>query len=102
MSSCWGAVMPGSTPARMHRGNRSRQILDRHRAGRTNRAFDDQDRLRPVFAATDFRREKAMKIAATNLTDIFVLEPVVHGDERGFFFESFHQKRFEEAVGRKT
>lgn len=43
-----------------------------------------------------------MKIAATNLTDIFVLEPAVHGDERGFFFESFNQKRFEEAVGRKT
>lgn len=43
-----------------------------------------------------------MKIAATNLPDIFVLEPVVHGDERGFFFESFNQKRFEEAIGRKT
>jgi dTDP-4-dehydrorhamnose 3,5-epimerase len=43
-----------------------------------------------------------MKIAATNLTDIFVLEPAVHGDERGFFFESFNQKRFDEAVGRKT
>ena len=43
-----------------------------------------------------------MKIAATNLPEIFVLEPVVHGDERGFFFESFNQKRFEEAIGRKT
>ncbi len=43
-----------------------------------------------------------MKIAATNLPDIFVLEPAVHGDERGFFFESFNQKRFEEAIGRKT
>ena len=43
-----------------------------------------------------------MKIAATNLPEVFVLEPVVHGDERGFFFESFNQKRFEEAIGRKT
>jgi len=43
-----------------------------------------------------------MKIAATNLPEIFVLEPAVHGDERGFFFESFNQKRFEEAIGRKT
>ena len=43
-----------------------------------------------------------MKIAATNLPDIFVLEPPVHGDERGFFFESFNQKRFEETLGRKT
>ena len=43
-----------------------------------------------------------MKIAATILPEIFVLEPAVHGDERGFFFESFNQKRFEEAVGRKT
>ena len=43
-----------------------------------------------------------MKIAATILPEIFVLEPAVHGDERGFFFESFNQKRFEEAIGRKT
>ncbi|HCN7598626.1 TPA: dTDP-4-dehydrorhamnose 3,5-epimerase, partial [Escherichia coli] len=29
-------------------------------------------------------------------------EPKVFGDERGFFFESFNQKVFEEAVGRKV
>ncbi|ELH6628961.1 dTDP-4-dehydrorhamnose 3,5-epimerase, partial [Escherichia coli] len=31
-----------------------------------------------------------------------IFEPKVFGDERGFFFESFNQKVFEEAVGRKV
>jgi dTDP-4-dehydrorhamnose 3,5-epimerase len=32
--------------------------------------------------------------------EVLVLEPKVFGDERGFFFESFNQKVFREAVGR--
>jgi dTDP-4-dehydrorhamnose 3,5-epimerase len=38
--------------------------------------------------------------ATTLFSDVMVLEPKVFGDERGFFFESFNQRRFEEAVGR--
>jgi dTDP-4-dehydrorhamnose 3,5-epimerase len=34
------------------------------------------------------------------IPDVILLEPTVHGDERGFFFESFNQKDFEHAIGR--
>lgn len=39
---------------------------------------------------------------ATRLTipDVVLIEPKVFGDDRGFFFESFHHARFEEAIGR--
>ncbi|BBL69908.1 dTDP-4-dehydrorhamnose 3,5-epimerase [Methylogaea oryzae] len=40
-----------------------------------------------------------MRITATAIPDVLMLEPKVFGDERGFFFESFNQKAFEQAVG---
>jgi len=40
-----------------------------------------------------------MKITPTNFDDLFIIEPTVYGDARGYFFESFHQKKFEEATG---
>lgn len=43
-----------------------------------------------------------MKVIKTNIPDVLIFEPKVFGDERGFFFESFSQKVFEEAVGRKV
>ena len=33
------------------------------------------------------------------IPDVIVFEPKVFGDERGFFFESFNQRVFEEAIG---
>ena len=42
------------------------------------------------------------KIIKTKIEDVFTVEPTVFGDERGFFFESFNQKTFDEAVGRKV
>ena len=36
------------------------------------------------------------------IPDLVLFEPRVFGDERGFFFESFHQQRFEEAIGREV
>ncbi len=41
-----------------------------------------------------------MKAERLAVPDVLVLEPVVFGDDRGFFFESFNQRRFEEAIGR--
>ncbi len=41
-----------------------------------------------------------MKATRTAIPDVVVFEPKVFGDARGFFFESFNQKEFEEAVGR--
>lgn len=40
-----------------------------------------------------------MNIIDTKITDLKIIEPAVFGDERGFFFESFNKKKFEEAIG---
>lgn len=36
------------------------------------------------------------------ISGVLVLEPKVFGDERGFFLESFNQRRFDQAVGRSV
>lgn len=43
-----------------------------------------------------------MKVTATAFPDVLLIEPVVHEDARGFFLESFNQKRFDAAVGRSV
>ena len=40
-----------------------------------------------------------MKIIDTAIPDVKIIEPAVFGDERGFFFESFNQAKFEAAIG---
>ncbi len=40
-----------------------------------------------------------MKITATAIADVFIVEPRVFGDARGFFYESFNQQAFDEAAG---
>lgn len=42
-----------------------------------------------------------MKATALAIPDIVLFEPEVFGDDRGFFFESFNETRFEAAIGRK-
>lgn len=41
-----------------------------------------------------------MNITPTRLPEVLLIEPKVFHDERGFFFESFNQSLFEQAVGR--
>ncbi|EKM0528583.1 dTDP-4-dehydrorhamnose 3,5-epimerase [Cronobacter turicensis] len=43
-----------------------------------------------------------MNVIQTAIPDVLILEPKVFGDDRGFFFESFNQRIFEEVVGRKV
>ena len=43
-----------------------------------------------------------MKAIATKIPDVIIFEPKVFGDERGFFFESFNKKQFEELSGVTT
>jgi dTDP-4-dehydrorhamnose 3,5-epimerase len=43
-----------------------------------------------------------MQIIRTEIPDVLIVEPRVFGDERGFFFESFNQKRWEELTGLAT
>lgn len=40
-----------------------------------------------------------MKVTDTRLPDVKIIEPQVFYDERGFFFESFNQQRFKQAIG---
>jgi len=40
-----------------------------------------------------------MKVIATRIPDVLIIEPKVFGDDRGFFFESFNQKQFTELTG---
>ena len=40
-----------------------------------------------------------MKAIKTDIPGLLVLEPVIFGDTRGYFFEAFNQKDFDEAVG---
>lgn len=43
-----------------------------------------------------------MNITPLAIPEVLRIEPRVFGDDRGFFFESFRQDRFEQAVGRKV
>ncbi|NLX53366.1 MAG: dTDP-4-dehydrorhamnose 3,5-epimerase [Deltaproteobacteria bacterium] len=40
-----------------------------------------------------------MKIIKTDIPDVLIIEPRVFGDARGFFFESFNQKAWQEKTG---
>ena len=40
-----------------------------------------------------------MKVVPTALPDVLIIEPQVFGDERGFFFESFNERKFRELTG---
>ena len=41
-----------------------------------------------------------MQAIQTAIADVLIFEPKVFGDARGFFFESFNQQVFDQAVGR--
>lgn len=43
-----------------------------------------------------------MKATRLAIPDVVLLEPKVFGDDRGFFFESYHQAQFETDIGRKV
>ena len=43
-----------------------------------------------------------MKATPTAIADVLVIEPRIFGDERGFFFESFNQQAFNDAVGHEV
>ena len=43
-----------------------------------------------------------MKATELALSGVFLIEPRVFGDDRGFFYESFNHAQFEQAVGTKV
>jgi dTDP-4-dehydrorhamnose 3,5-epimerase len=42
-----------------------------------------------------------MKVKPLSIPDVLLIEPQVFGDDRGFFYESFNQNKFEAALGHK-
>ena len=40
-----------------------------------------------------------MKFTPQSIEDVILIEPTIHGDNRGYFVETFRQDLFEEAVG---
>lgn len=43
-----------------------------------------------------------MDVIETKIPDVLIIKPKVFGDERGFFLESFNQKKFQEKTGMNT
>ncbi len=43
-----------------------------------------------------------MQVVTTKIPDLLILEPKVFGDDRGFFFESYNQTKFEHLTGVKA
>jgi dTDP-4-dehydrorhamnose 3,5-epimerase len=41
-----------------------------------------------------------MKVTHLAIPDVVLLEPRVFGDDRGYFYESFNQRQFDNAIGR--
>lgn len=41
----------------------------------------------------------SMKVTRLSIPEVAIIEPTVFGDDRGFFFESFNNRRFNEALG---
>jgi|SRR5690606_15862946 len=42
-----------------------------------------------------------MIVKQTTLDGCFIIKPTIHKDQRGYFYESFNQKKFEELIGQK-
>ena len=42
-----------------------------------------------------------MNVTPLSIPDVLLIEPQVYSDDRGFFFESFNQNKFEEVIGKK-
>ena len=43
-----------------------------------------------------------MKVTRLDIPEVYLIEPKVFGDDRGFFFESFNQRQFNEAIGKEV
>jgi len=43
-----------------------------------------------------------MRVIDTAISDVKIIEPAVFSDERGFFYESFNQEKFNEAICRQV
>jgi dTDP-4-dehydrorhamnose 3,5-epimerase len=56
---------------------------------------------RALLCRWPIKREKGflMKVMPTAIPEVLVFEPTVFGDDRGFFYESYNARRFEQLSG---
>ena len=40
-----------------------------------------------------------MKVTPLAIPEVLLIEPIIHEDERGYFYQSYNQKKFEEVTG---
>ena len=40
-----------------------------------------------------------MKFIKTKIPNLYIIEPLVHGDDRGYFLETFNKNKFEDVIG---
>jgi dTDP-4-dehydrorhamnose 3,5-epimerase len=43
-----------------------------------------------------------MKFIETKISDVIIIDPIIFGDTRGYFLESYNKKKFEEVVGKTS
>lgn len=41
-----------------------------------------------------------MKFIETEIPDLYIIEPLVYGDDRGYFLETFNKNKFEDVIGK--
>ena len=39
-----------------------------------------------------------MEVISTDIKEVKIIEPAIYGDSRGFFYESFSEKKYQEAL----
>ena len=42
-----------------------------------------------------------MEFKRTAIADVIMIQPTIFGDDRGYFFESFHQQKFNDFIGKE-
>ncbi len=53
-----------------------------------------------TFAKRKNKQQKGMKYIETDIADVYVIEPLVFNDARGYFYEVWKQSDFEKNVGK--
>jgi len=43
-----------------------------------------------------------LRLVKTNISDLIIIEPTVFGDNRGYFLESYNQKKFNKVIGKTS
>ena len=74
------------------------EVDQRHATGSACPAAG-QERLRAISARSPQGSGVLMRVTLTAIPEVLILEPKVFGDDRGFFFESFNARAFEQATG---